>query len=76
MKAVVAKAVECGVALEIQAGSPFPRPKFLRLAKSMGAKFSFGTNNFDAAPKDLSRWLEVIEWLNLTPDDLWTGNAK
>ena len=76
MQAVVAKAVECGVALEIQAGSPFPRPRFLRLAKSMGAKFSFGTNNFDAAPKDLSRWLEVIEWLDLTPDDLWTGRAK
>jgi len=72
MKAVIGKAVENGIALEIQAGSPFPRPKFLKLAKNMGAKFSFGTNNFDPTPKDLSRWLEVIEWLDMTPEDLWT----
>lgn len=72
MKAVIAKAAEKGIALEIQAGSPFPRPKFLKLAKSMGAKFSFGTNNFDPMPKDLSRWLEAIEWLDMTPDDLWS----
>ena len=63
---------EKGIALEIQAGSPFPRPKFLKLAKSMGAKFSFGTNNFDPTPKDLSRWLEAIEWLDITPDDIWS----
>ncbi len=37
----------------------------------MGAKFSFGTNNYDAAPKDLSRWLEVILWLDLKADDIW-----
>ncbi|MBQ7652037.1 MAG: hypothetical protein IJS15_13815 [Victivallales bacterium] len=76
MKAVVCKAVEHGIALEIQAGSPFPRPKFLKLAKSMGAKFSFGTNNFDPTPKDLSRWLEVIEWLDLTPEDIWTAQRR
>ena len=73
MKAVIGKAIDRGIALEIQAGSPFPRPKFLRLAKTMGAKFSFGTNNFDPTPKDLSRWLDVIEWLDMTPNDiLWT----
>ena len=72
MKAVIAAAVERGVALEIQAGSPFPRPAFLRLPKSMGAAFSFGTNNFDPTPKDLSRWLEAIEWLDLSGDDIWT----
>ncbi len=72
MKALIGKAVENGIALEIQAGSPFPRPKFLKLAKSMGAKFSFGTNNFDPTPKDLSRWLEAIEWLDMKPEDIWT----
>ncbi|MBR4371604.1 MAG: hypothetical protein IKS92_11195, partial [Victivallales bacterium] len=72
MKAVISRAVEKGVALEIQAGSPFPRPKFLKMAKAMGAKFSFGTNNFDPTPKDLSRWLEAVEWLDMTADDVWT----
>ena len=72
MRAVIAKAVKRGVALEIQAESPYPRPKFLRLAKEMGAKFSFGTNNFDPTPMDLTRWLEVITWLDLHASDVWT----
>ena len=76
MRAVIAKAVEKGIALEIQAESPFPRPKFLKLAKEMGAKFSFGTNNFDPGPKDLSRWLEAITWLDLGPNDIWNPPAK
>ena len=61
-----------GIAIEIQADSPYPRPKFLRLAKEMGAKFSFGTNNFDPTPKDLSRWLEAITWLDLKGEDIWS----
>jgi histidinol phosphatase-like PHP family hydrolase len=72
MKKIISKAVEKGIAIEIQAMSPFPRPKFLKLAKEMGAKFSFGTNNFDPRPKDLSRWLEVIVWLDLKGEDIWT----
>ena len=76
MRAVIAKAVARGIALEIQAGSPYPRPKFLMLAKEMGAKFSFGTNNFDPRPKDLSRWLEAIVWLDLHGDDVWTPSVR
>ena len=76
MRQVIAKAVAKGVALEIQAESKFPRPSFLRLAKSMGAKFSFGTNNFTDKPKDLARWQEAIELLHLQPSDLWTPPAR
>ena len=71
MKQVVDLAVARGVALEIQAESPYPSPRFLRLAKARGAKFSFGTNNFDPAPKNLARWREAITWLDLTGDDIW-----
>ena len=76
MRQVIAKAVEKGIALEIQAGSDFPKPVFLKLAKSMGAKFSFGSNNFDAKVKDLSRWFRAIEALNLRPDDLWAPRGQ
>lgn len=76
MRAIIAKAVERGIAIEIQAESPYPRPKFLKLAKEMGAKFSFGTNNFDDKPKDLTHWLDVITWLDLTGDDIWTPAAS
>ena len=74
MRQLVTKTVKRGIALEIQADSPYPRPKFLKLAKEMGAKFSFGTNNFDPTPKDLSRWLEAIVWLDLKRADIWTPN--
>ncbi|MEI8037424.1 MAG: hypothetical protein WCJ14_03445 [Verrucomicrobiota bacterium] len=71
MRQVIAKAVAKGIALEIQAGSAYPKPAFLKLAKSMGAKFSFGSNNFDDKPKDLARWFEASELLDLRPEDLW-----
>ncbi|MEI7911015.1 MAG: hypothetical protein WCK77_15370 [Verrucomicrobiota bacterium] len=70
MRQIIAKAVSKGVALEIQAGSDFPKPDFLRLAKGMGAKFSFGTNNFDDKTKDLARWFQAIALLDLQPADL------
>jgi len=72
MRRLIAKAVEKSVALEIQAGSAYPKPAFLKLAKSMGAKFSFGTNNHDDKVKDLSRWFEAIDLLDLKPADLAT----
>ena len=72
MKAVISKAVARGIAIEVQAGSKFQTERFLKLAKKMGAKFSFGTNNFDPRPKDLSRWLEAIRLLDLHGDDIWT----
>ena len=75
MKAVISKAVARGIAIEVQAGSKFQTERFLKLAKKMGAKFSFGTNNFDPRPKDLSRWLEAIRLLDLHGDDIWTPAA-
>lgn len=75
MRQVIGKAIARGVALEIQAGSDFPKPAFLKLAKSMGAKFSFGTNNFDDKTKDLSRWFQAIALLDLKPADLWAPTA-
>ncbi|MBR4653721.1 MAG: hypothetical protein IKO72_10215 [Kiritimatiellae bacterium] len=76
MKAVISKAVARGIAIEIQAESPFPSPRFLRMAKAMGAKFSFGTNNFNPAPKDLTRWLDAIMWLDLHGEDIWKPMQK
>ena len=72
MRQLISKAVAKGVALEIQAGSAYPKPAFLRLAKSMGAKFCFGSNNFDDKTKDLSRWFEALELIDLQPSDLAT----
>ena len=35
----------------------------------MGAKFTFGTNNFDDKPINMSRCIEAIKRHGLTPDD-------
>lgn len=70
MRQIISKSVAKGVALEVQAGSDFPKPAFLTLAKSMGAKFSFGSNNFDDKTKDLTRWFQAIALLDLQPADL------
>jgi len=72
MRQVIAKAIERGIALEIQAESAFPKPAFIRLAKQMGAKFSFGTNNFDDKVKDLSTWFNAIEQFDLKGSDIAT----
>lgn len=64
MAEIIDKAVERGIALEIQAGSRFPSDRFVKMAIDKGATLSFGTNNFDATLKDLSRWQEVLEKYN------------
>ena len=71
MELIIDKAVEKNIAIEIQAGSAFPSTAFLKLAKSKGAKFSFGTNNHDAKPIDMSRWFRMIDELGLTRDNLY-----
>ena len=65
MDAIVGKAVEKGIALEIQAESPFPNERFLRKALERGAKISFGTNNFDPVLKKLDRWAWGFEHFDL-----------
>ncbi|MDD3587768.1 MAG: hypothetical protein PHQ75_11370, partial [Thermoguttaceae bacterium] len=72
MKRIISKAVANGIALEIQAESAFPDEVFVKLAKSMGAKFSVGTNNFDDKLKDLTKWNAFIRSCGLTSSDFLT----
>jgi histidinol phosphatase-like PHP family hydrolase len=76
MKQVIQKAVERGIALEIQAKSEFPKERFIRMAKQMGAKFSVGSNNFDDKSIDMTRCLDAIEKFGLTKDDLFLPTPR
>ena len=76
MTALIQAAIDNNVALEIQAESAFPQPKFIELALKMGAKFSFGSNNHDAALKDASVWKKRIEEFNIQKDSLWKDSSK
>lgn len=68
MRLIISKAIERGVALEIN-GPGYPPEKFLRLAKEMGAKFTFGTNNSDDRPISLARCFEMVDRLGLRGRD-------
>ncbi|MBP5621565.1 MAG: hypothetical protein J6X44_06075 [Thermoguttaceae bacterium] len=71
MTALIQAAIDNGVALEIQAESEFPKPQFVELALKMGAKLSFGSNNFDAVLKDASAWKRNIEKFKIKKENLW-----
>lgn len=71
MKKLIQAAIDNNVALEIQAGSAFPKPQFIELALKMGAKLEFGSNNFDPLMKDNSAWKTAIKNFNVKADNLW-----
>ena len=65
------------VALEINARYKIPSIAFLKRAKELGVKFSFGTNN--AKNDDLNRLeycLKVIREVRLTPQDMFLPKPK
>ncbi len=70
MRQIVQAAIANDVALEINARSGLPHDRFIRMAKEMGAKFSFGSNNFDDRPIDMSRCFEAIGRYGLTKADM------
>ena len=71
MKAIIQKAIDHGIALEIQAQSDFPKPKFIKLALQMGAKLSFGSNNFDDKMKSTETWKNAFEKFSLKNNQIW-----
>ncbi len=76
MKKVIQKAIDNKVALEIQSRSRYPSERFIRMAKEMGATFSFGSNNFNDKPIDLTRCLNVIDTYGLKKKDVYVPEPK
>ncbi len=76
MRVVIEAAVKNNVALEINARSGLPHDRFLRMARKMGATFSFGTNNFDDKPIDMTRCFEAIDRYGLKKKDMYVPGPK
>ena len=76
MRRLIRAAIDNRVALEINASSGLPHDRFIRMAKRMGAKFTFGSNNFDARPIDMSRCIEAIARYGLTKDNMYVPAPK
>lgn len=71
MGRLIDAAVKNNVALEIQAGSKFPRRAFLDLARQKGAKLSIGRNNHDDKKNELDSSLDWLEKLNASPGEMF-----
>jgi len=71
MERVIDAAVRNGVAIEINARYRLPSPAFIKLAKSKGAKFSFGTNNGDRDLGRLEYCLDMVKECGLTAADMF-----
>jgi hypothetical protein len=71
MRKVIQAAVDNNVALEINGSSGLPSDRFIALAKQMGAKFSFGSNNFNDKPINMTRCFEAITKHGLTKNDMY-----
>jgi len=76
MRTIIRAAIANHVALEINARSGLPHDRFIRMAKQMGAKFSFGSNNFDDKPIDMSRYFQAIDRYQLTKADMYVPAPK
>jgi hypothetical protein len=76
MRTLIAAAIGNNVALEINARSGLPRDRFIRMAKQMGASFSFGTNNFDDKPIDMTRCFESIDLYGLQKRDMYVPSPR
>jgi hypothetical protein len=75
MRKIIQAAVKNNVALEINASSGLPSERFVRMAKQMGARFTFGSNNFDDRPINMSHCFDAIERYDLTRDDLYVPRS-
>ncbi|MDR2704621.1 MAG: hypothetical protein LBC02_02475 [Planctomycetaceae bacterium] len=62
--------IKNGVAFEIQSPSKFPKRTFIELARKKGAKLTIGRNNHDDHRDELKRSLDLLEELNVTPNEL------
>jgi hypothetical protein len=71
MRQIIQAAIDNDVALEINARSGLPHENFIRMAKKMGAKFTFGSNNFDDRPIDMTRCFEAIDRYGLEESDMY-----
>ncbi|MDD4267093.1 MAG: DUF1080 domain-containing protein [Pirellulales bacterium] len=76
MRQVIQAAVDNRVALEINAQSGLPHDRFIRMAKALGARFTFGANNSDDKPIAFTRCFEAIDRYGLTKDKMYVPDGK
>jgi hypothetical protein len=71
MERVVKVLADNNIALEINARYKTPNAEMIRMAKTAGVKFTFGTNNTGRELGRLEYCLQMIEECGLIPDDIF-----
>lgn len=71
MSKVIQAAIDNEVAIEISCRLELPSFEFISMAKEMGAKFTFGTNNVDGSLGHLAYGIQAIKECGLEPRDIW-----
>ena len=72
MSKVIEAALKHGTAIEISSGFSLPKIPFLKLAKSAGIRFSFGSNLHKPKQGQLDYSLQMAKELDLKKSDLFT----
>jgi hypothetical protein len=76
METVIRAAVANNVAIEINSRYKLPSPTFIKLAKRMGAKFTFGTNNGGADLGTCEYARQMVKECRLTKSDMFVPEPK
>jgi len=71
MQRVIDAAKANGVAIELNSRYRLPSPRFVKLAKQAGLKFTLGINNTDATLDRAEYGLQMIQECGLTYQDFW-----
>ena len=76
MEKVIQAAVKNNVAIEINSRYKLPSPVFIKLAKKMGAKFAFGTNNGGAELGTCEYARKMVKECDLTKKDMFIPESR
>ena len=76
MEKVIQAAVKNNVAIEINSRYKLPSPAFIKLAKKMGAKFAFGTNNGSAELGTCEYARKMVKECNLKKKDMFVPQPR
>ena len=71
MKKIITAAVNKNIAIEINEKAKVPSARFIKMAKSAGAKFTFGTDSRGPASAHLDYCLKMVELCKLTDEDMF-----
>lgn len=76
MERVIRAAVANNIAIEINSRYRIPSPAFIKLAKKMGCKFTFGTNNGGADLGTCEYARDMVKECGLTTDDMFIPDTN